>query len=208
MAFVAEDGTGLELANAFIDLAFFDAYHTDLGHDFAVAATTLSKETAIVRASQFVEQRFRHRFKGRREKANQGLSWPRFGAYDRDGFILSEVPQQLKKAVAEYALRAISYGELAPDVPPTVPRQDNSVGTVEETSTTTSGAVTEETTEVAGAVKTTIRYSSPSSTSTSTNSRIPQSTLVDTITIPQYPTADLWISELIRSSNNATIRIA
>jgi hypothetical protein len=48
---------------------------------------------------------------------NQGLSFPRANMFDNDGLIVREIPNNLKQAVAEYAVRALS-ATLMPD--PTV----------------------------------------------------------------------------------------
>jgi len=138
MAFLLEDGTGVASSNAYISEAFADTYHTDRGMTSwlysdvlqAVPITTAQKEAAIIRATDHVDKVFGSRYRGTAETSTQGLAWPRTGAYDPNNFVLSNVPSQLQKAVAEYALRALLYGNLTPDAPPVGPRQTLVAGEV------------------------------------------------------------------------------
>ena len=115
MAFVTEDGTGLALANGYVTVAFADAYFLDRGNAiWAAVATDAEKEQAIVRATDYIDKRFGIRFKGVKQSSDQGLEWPRAGAVDNDGYVFDDVPRNLEKATAEYALRALS-ATLAPD---------------------------------------------------------------------------------------------
>lgn len=131
MAFTLEDGTGVTDSNGYIDETFADTYHTDRGQtawmftDTAgtIAVTVAAKRSAIIRATDHVDKVFGNRFRGMKETSTQGLKWPRSGAYDQNRYALSGVPKPLEKAVAEYALRALLYGNLTPDAPPTSPRQ-------------------------------------------------------------------------------------
>jgi hypothetical protein len=105
MAFVVEDGTGLAEANAYIDVAYADAYFADRG----IAAWTgdaSAKEQAIVRATDYVDTVWGSRFRGGKSSQEQPLEWPR-SAFDG-------LPAALVKATAEYAVRALST-TLLPD---------------------------------------------------------------------------------------------
>lgn len=113
MPFVAEDGTGLEDANSLCDLAFANEYFSDRGIT-AWTGSDAVKQQKLIQATDYVETRWSRRFKGCRQFPDtpQALSFPRTDIdYD------DTVPPAIKKAVAEYALRAIA-GALAPD--PTV----------------------------------------------------------------------------------------
>jgi hypothetical protein len=109
MSFTVEDGTGLENANALIDVAFADAYFTDRGIAAWTGDTETVKKPAIVRATDYLNNRFK--FLGTKYKEEQALEFPR--VYDGD----PQMPVKMKQAVAEYALRALTT-VLAPD--PTV----------------------------------------------------------------------------------------
>lgn len=138
MAFVVEDGTGLSTANAYISVGYADAYFLDRNNTSWVG-TTAAKQGAIVQATDFIEKRWGSRFLGRPEFLNtpQSLSFPRLNLTDRYGRIVSGLPDKLKQATAEYALRALS-GSLLPD--PTVDAsgfaiqsKTEKIGPIEET---------------------------------------------------------------------------
>lgn len=115
MAFIVEDGTGLEDANAYIEVVFADSYFADRG-EAGWTGTDEVKEQAIIRATDYVEQRWGDLFRGLREFPDvpQALSFPRAFLYDRDGRAVVGVPVKLQKACAEYAIRALT-GTLFPD---------------------------------------------------------------------------------------------
>jgi len=110
MAIVVEDGTGKATANAYASAAEADAYFTERGVVSWTGASGV-KEAALIRATDYIETRFAHKFKGEPEfpDAPQALSFPRTGIDDYTG-----VPVCLKKATYEYANRAL-VGPLAPD---------------------------------------------------------------------------------------------
>jgi len=117
MAFVVEDGTGVQAANAFISVAQFKDHHDTRGNDYStlLPSDTVIQE-AIVRATDYLNMRFGLLFVGYvSEHSNQGLSWPRQDAYYVSGKQISGVPVEVVQATAEYALRAAS-GSLAPDI--------------------------------------------------------------------------------------------
>lgn len=110
MAFVAEDGTGKADSNSYGSVTDADTYFTDR----AIAAWTGSnsvKQSALIRATDYIEGRFNGRFIGTKKTSTQALSWPRTDAGDYASTI---VPVELKKACYEYAVRALSV-TLAPD---------------------------------------------------------------------------------------------
>lgn len=113
MTFIVEDGTGLDTANAYISAEYADAYHADRGNTAWTGSSTV-KQQAIVRATDYVDTRFGNNFGGSKLVAEQALSFPRSGLYDADGNEIEGLPEKLKKAVAEYALRALSAA-LMPD---------------------------------------------------------------------------------------------
>lgn len=115
MAFTVEDGTGKADANAYIAVADVDAYFTLRGITAWTGSNTV-KEQAIVRATDYIETRWGPRFLGIPEFPDtpQALSFPRLYIFDRSGLQIEGVPDKLKKATAEYALRALT-ATLMPD---------------------------------------------------------------------------------------------
>lgn len=110
MAFVAENGTGLANANSLTTREEADTYHADRGNTSWAAASTGNRELALIKATDYVEQRFQLRFIGRRVVEDQSLSFPRKELVDRQGRLFAEdvVPRGVKYAVFEYALRALT----------------------------------------------------------------------------------------------------
>jgi len=161
MAIIVEDGSGLANANAYIDVAFADAYFTER-NDLEWSGLTAEKEAFIIRATDYIELTFGKRFYGTKFSDSQSLSFPRLAD---DGLTASIIPLNLKKACAEYAKIAKTSGLI---INPTLP---------------TGGLnVTELSQEVAGAIKKTVKYD------TNQNAIIKR----------PYPTADLYLQDLIR----------
>lgn len=187
---IVEDGTGVEGADSYIDTDYADAYHAARGHTAwtDAAVTTAQKEAAIIRATDHIDRMFGSLFRGLKVLPTQGLAWPRNGAYDDDGWPLDEVPTLLKKACAEYALRALLYGQLVPDAPPVAARQ--AFTTDEETPEAgdTLGRVKQKT-ESIGPIKESVTY--------------------DTGAAPllaMYPAADAYLSQLLEDTGVDIIR--
>ena len=115
MAFTVEDGTGLAASNAYVSVAYVDSYFLDRNNT-AWVGSTAAKQGAIIKATDYIETRWGARFKGRKTNISlpQALSFPRVNLVDRSGYYITDIPEKLKKACAEYALRALTT-ELLPD---------------------------------------------------------------------------------------------
>lgn len=122
MAIVVQTDDGSAVgANSYISVDYFRAYHTDRGNSLGAYAPSGSNgdiEKALVRATDFVDQRFR--YKGYKcGGVTQPTEWPRYDCWDQDDFGVVGVPKAVKEATAEYALRTLlSQKPLNPD--PTV----------------------------------------------------------------------------------------
>lgn len=210
MAFLVDTGSGDAGSNAYVSVAYVGTHHTDRNNTAWNDFTTPEKEAAIIRASDYIDKRFGRRFRGLRKTKEQGLEWPRLDAFDDDGYLLSgadDIPRQVEKAAAEYALRAAICGTLAPDAPLPVPKQDmtDSTGTRPDQGET--GQLTR-TKEKVGPLEEEKWYE--------TNSQVlgknlgagatgVKSSLVNDFILPEYPEADLWLEELLRSSMNVML---
>lgn len=111
MALVVEDGTGLATAESYESVANADVfvakwYGADTDWD---GATTGEKETALRKATRFIDGEYGRRWFGTRTNETQALDWPLEGVVDLDGFAIdnNEIPQAVKDAVCEMAYRAI-----------------------------------------------------------------------------------------------------
>lgn len=207
MAFTVEDGSGVQDANAYIAVAFFREHHADRGRiTDDPAITDAQAQTAIVRATDYIDQRFGTRFRGFRQMKSQGLEWPRLSAFDDDDYLLDDVPAQIQKACAEYALRAHVLGELAPDAPRAAPSQDLSDPSAVVVGTSQASGVIQSVSRQVGPIRTATSYMSQAEIESLLRDRNAFANgLVSGVYIPQYPTADLWINEVIDESFNRTV---
>lgn len=194
MAIVVEDGTGLATAVSYLSVADADTHHTARGNGQWTDLSTAEKEQALVRATDYIDKRFGRKFRGQKINRTQGLEWPRGAATDNDGFAVGydEVPAQLEKATAEYALRAALVHVLAPDVPAPVPSQDFSTGGT--TGTIPATGELKRTRVEAGPVVSEKEYQSAGLFTAPSKSSVVSSRF-----IPEYPEADMWLEELIKS---------
>ena len=200
MAFVVEDGTGLNNANALIDVAFADNYHSDRGRASWAAFNTTKKQQCIIAATDYIEKRFGRKFKGSKTfPLQQALYWPRFNVYDDDRNLIcmaSEIPLRLKMATAEYALRAGLIGELAPDPMPLVPPQDLSPSTP-TINTEFQGGLVKRVSEKVDVIEETKSYQTIEDVTSASQARQGLTSLVTTANLPEYPAADLLLEELV-----------
>lgn len=112
---IVEDGTGLPDADSYASEADFEAHAESHGLTY-----TGDVETALVRATAWIDGAFRSRFPGARTNGrSQGLEWPRRNATDASGEAIAddEIPAEIVRATAAAALRELtSVGSLSPDV--------------------------------------------------------------------------------------------
>ncbi len=205
--FVVEDGSANPAATSYMTVAAADQHHENNGNAYWLALSNSVKQTALNRATQYIDKRFGRRFRGDRRARYQALQWPRLDAFDDDGFFLSssnELPPELLKATAEYALRAALYNVLAPDAPRAVPGQDMS-----DTDNPNSGedvqagqlrSISDKIGPIAEA-KTFITNAEIASKVGSNRSA--QGILNNDFIIPEYPEADMWIERLIKAPSNS-----
>lgn len=189
MAFTVEDGTGLSTSNAYLSVADFTTHHTDRNVTSVVdgAFETAEIQGALVQATDYIDKRFGRRFRGWRRSRAQALEWPRTDAFDDDDYLLPLVPEQLKKATAEYALIVLQLGRGLAPIPGTPFPIVETDGTV---TSEASGALRRSRDKV-GPIEEEREYMSALETNkpmTSTGNSIQN--------IPEYPQADLWIEEL------------
>jgi len=211
MAFTEEDGTGISGANAYVSVTFVDTHHDDRGNTAWVDFSTAEKQSAIIRATDYIDKRFGLRFRGVRSSKEQDLEWPRLSAFDADGFLLSgtdALPRQLTKATAEYALRTAICGVLAPDAPLPVPKQDLTESDCSlRADQEATGQITRKKEKV-GPLEEETWYETTSQVlgrNLAAGATGVKSSLVNDFLIPEYPEADLWLEELLRSSMNVRL---
>jgi hypothetical protein len=122
MALIVEDGTGVTGANSYVSLEDVNEYHAARGNTAwadAASSPDEAREGAIVRATQYIDAKYRLRWPGTRKAGrSQRLEWPRSDATDIYGEVIADdsVPQEVADATAEAALREVTApGSLMPD---------------------------------------------------------------------------------------------
>lgn len=119
MALTVEDGTGLVGADSYVSVADCETYCDARGLTFSGAATA-DKEAALRRATASIDAMYRARFPGqRRQYRNQALEWPRTGAVDANGIVVSydSIPVEIEMATYEAAVRELAEaGSMLPDL--------------------------------------------------------------------------------------------
>ena len=121
MALVVEDGSIVAGAESFVTVAAASTYHSNRGNTaWAALASDAVREQCLRKATDYMEQMYRSRWKGFRVSSLQVLSWPRAdvelvdGPY-RNTVANNIVPDEVKNACSELALKAAT-AELAPDL--------------------------------------------------------------------------------------------
>ena len=127
MSLVVETGAGLSTAESYVSVADADAYHAARGNTTWADLDDLEqKEPALRRATDYMMQVYRTRWKGVRMQAEQALDWPRSGVYTEPfmhgavgeyPYLVPDdiVPVEIARACAKLALKAVS-ADLAPDL--------------------------------------------------------------------------------------------
>jgi hypothetical protein len=130
MALIVEDGTGLLNAESYASVAEADAYHLARGGEASwVDLDTDIKEQLLRKASDYLVESYRMRWKGVRNKQDQALDWPRTGVIHEETFEVingqfaypsytvasNVVPREVKTATIVLALKA-KAGELSADL--------------------------------------------------------------------------------------------
>ena len=136
--FVVETGTGLSVS--YLSIADADAY--PLSHSGSTAwsgASDAEKESALRLATQYLDAKHAGKWRGTKYSTTQALAWPRSGAYDIENCLIeyNVIPQVLKDACAELALKVIGGDTLLGDIdePGDIKSESTKAGPI-ETSTT------------------------------------------------------------------------
>jgi hypothetical protein len=142
MSLIVEDGTGKSNAESYCSVAFCDDYFSKRGNTTWGDLDDDAKEAALRNASEYMVGTYRDRWLGRRVLTTQRLDWPRvgviisdfrtvvFGAYGLFQVDYQSVPEDIKRACAELAIRA-TVGVLAVDQEQSVIRETIGPITVE-----------------------------------------------------------------------------
>ena len=116
MTFTVEDGTVVTGANSYTSVADADTYHTDRGSAAWDDLTEAQKQTALVKATDYIEQNYMNRWRGVLVEASQPLEWPRANVLGEYTSTYSPalypydytIPENLKQAVCILALESLT----------------------------------------------------------------------------------------------------
>lgn len=185
MAFIVEDGTAKEDATSYATVAFADDYFTDRGNTVWVALSNTDKQISLVKATDYIDKRFRRDFVGYAKSKEQSLAWPRRDACDVNGWYLNadELPDNLLKAVAEYAYQAAVSGELI----------------AQGATTGTASPKVAETIKV-GPITISDKYQESSA-----QARVTGVDVISSSNISEYPAADLLLQDLLETGNGTDL---
>lgn len=110
MNFKAEDGTGYDDSNSYVDEAYADAHVQFYSPEDTswVALTLAQKQLALITSTRFVDSLLR--WAGTSLKADQALRWPRQAFKDSDGRTIpaGTIPDKIKQATATLALESLT----------------------------------------------------------------------------------------------------
>lgn len=104
MAIVVEDGTGLENSNSYVSVEDANAYFSTRAVTEWLTKALKDKEAALIKATDYIDQRWGPKLQGYPLTRDQALEFPRLGCYDRYGYLAEGVPMDIAKAACEYAL--------------------------------------------------------------------------------------------------------
>lgn len=124
MAIVFDSTVGGASANSYASVADYAQYRENAGLS---ARTTEQAQVDLIRATKFIEMQYRGSWSTQaKTDYTQALHWPQSGAVDVDGSTLAddEIPERVKEAVYEYAIRAESQTGLDPKTKTNVKSQD------------------------------------------------------------------------------------
>lgn len=145
MSLIVEDGSGLSTAESYLSVADCGTYHTNRGNA-AWTGTDPLKEIALRKATQYLDAVYGRSFQGARVTVTQALAFPRYDV-ELDGWVIlsTTIPQRLKDATAELAVRALTEDLLADqDTPGSIESESVTVGPI-STSTTYAGGRSQQT---------------------------------------------------------------
>lgn len=114
MSIVIEDGTGLSTAESYISVADATTYFTARAVTaWGALATDALREAALRKATEYMD--YHYDWRGERVTPTvQALDWPRSGVVVDGNYIESdEIPEAIKRACAELALKAATAELLA-----------------------------------------------------------------------------------------------
>lgn len=118
MAFIVEDGTGLENATSYVDMdyatEYAETYFTTDFYNTWINATGEEKERGLNGASMYLDNTYT--FRGIPQTNTQALQFPRGMVYTEGMAAITGVPRAIKQATCLAAIRIMKGIALSPDI--------------------------------------------------------------------------------------------
>lgn len=111
---IQDDSGSIQNANSYVSLAYVDAYFVEKNDVSWGDLDQEVKEAALISATRYFDNVNYGKIKGIKLTKTQNTQFPRDAIFDEDGDEISGIPENLKMAICEYAIRAVS-NSLAPD---------------------------------------------------------------------------------------------
>lgn len=116
MTLIVEDGTGTLAAESYASVTYADTYHNNRGNIDWETLETFQKEAALRKATDYLVQVYRQKWKGYKVLTTQYLDWPRKLVYLNSETVDSSttaldytvIPREIKNACVELALKSIT----------------------------------------------------------------------------------------------------
>lgn len=110
ISLLVEDGSCVRNANCYVSLDYADSYMESTGKSSWSSLTDDEKKSNLINATRYIDRTYsKLGWKGfKKYRRNQPLCFPRVELYDKDGYEVEGIPEELKQAVCEAAYIAIT----------------------------------------------------------------------------------------------------
>lgn len=107
---IVEDGSCVPNANCYVSLDYADEYMKNTGRTSWAALSDNDKKSYLINATNYIDRTYsKLGWKGyKKYRRQQALCFPRVELYDKDGYEVEDIPEELKKAVCEAGFIATS----------------------------------------------------------------------------------------------------
>jgi hypothetical protein len=110
ISLIVEDGSCVPNANCYVSLDYAEEYMKNTGHKDWATLSDNDKKAYLINATNYIDRTYgKIGWKGiKKYHRNQPLCFPRVELYDKDGFEVEGIPEELKKAVCEAGFISIT----------------------------------------------------------------------------------------------------
>lgn len=103
ISLIVEDGSCVPNANCYVSLEYADEYMRNTGRKAWEELSENDRKSYLINATNYIDRTYsKIGWKGiKKYHRNQSLCFPRVELYDKDGFEVEGIPEELMKAVCE-----------------------------------------------------------------------------------------------------------